>query len=74
MKYKGKMRITIELLKDLLKLDEKVDITDIFRSEEDRDYDTFTIYLSSKDKTNITNAVNEGARIPLVTIGGDINE
>lgn len=65
MKYRGRMRITFEFLKDLLKLDEDVEITDVLRTDEDTNYDTFTVHVSSKEKTSVTYNVKEGAKIPL---------
>lgn len=65
MKYRGKIRVSFELLKDLLQLEENIDITNIIRTEEDHDYETFTVFLSSDDKSSCTYSTAECARIPL---------
>lgn len=65
MKYRGKMRVSFELLKDLLQLEEDIDITNIIRTEEDHDYETFTVFLSSNDKASFTYNTAECAKIPL---------
>lgn len=65
MKYRGRMRVSFELLKELLKLEDHVDITNVVRTEEDQNYETFTIFLSSDNKSSLTYNVQEGAKIPL---------
>lgn len=70
MKYRGRMRVSFELLKELLRLEENVDITNVIRTEEDQNYETFSIFLSSDDKSSFTYNVQEGAKIPLTDYRG----
>lgn len=65
MKYRGRIKVSFELLKELLKLEDNVDITNVIRTEDDQNYETFTIYLSSDEKSSFTYNVPEGAKIPL---------
>lgn len=65
MKYKGRMKVTFELLKHLLQLEDHVRITNVIRDEDDHNYETFTIFVDSDDKSAVTYNVQEGAKIPL---------
>lgn len=65
MKYRGRIKVSFELLKQLLQLEDHVDITNIIRAEDDLNYETFTIFVGSNDKSSVTYNVPEGAKIPL---------
>lgn len=65
MKYRGRIKISFELLKELLQLEDHVDITNVIRMEDDQNYETFTVFLASENKSSFTYNVPEGAKIPL---------
>lgn len=70
MKYRGKVRVTLELIKELLRLPENVEITNIITTDEDLERETVTLCLMSKEKTDATLPVVEGAKVPYVNLGG----
>lgn len=65
MKRKGKVIISLELLKELLKLEDSENITHVIRSEEDVLRDTLTIIISSNDTSTHTEMVAEGCLPPI---------
>lgn len=67
MKYKGKMVVTLELLKQMLDLDESENIIHIYRTDSDMERDSFTILIDSNKESKHTLPVAEAALIPEVT-------
>lgn len=67
MKYKGKMVITLELLKQMLQLEESENIINIYRTDSDMERDSFTILINSNKESKYTLPVAEAALIPEVT-------
>lgn len=61
MKYRGTITVTFEALKDMLKLDDSVDIISVGTSDDESKRDIFHINLSSKEPTQLTKPCSEGA-------------
>lgn len=66
MKYRGKIKVTFEYLKQVLKLDDNVQITNIIVSEDDFATECAAIYVSSDGPSSCTRAIAEGTKIPYV--------
>lgn len=62
MKYRGTITVTFEALKDMLNLDDSVEIISVGTSADEAKRDMFHINLSSKEPTQLTKACIEGAR------------
>lgn len=60
MKYRGTITVTFEALKDMLKLDDSVDIISVGTSDDESKRDIFHINLSSKEPTQLTKPCAEG--------------
>lgn len=71
MKHRGKIKVTFECLKQALKLDDNVQITNIIVSDEDYEIECATIYVSSEGPSNFTKPIAEGMKIPYAGIRFD---
>lgn len=73
-KYRGRVSISYEALKELLKLPENVDIRQIEQSTDESLRECFTIVLGSIEQTPYTYETSEGDMPILITnIGGKDN-
>ena len=54
MKYRGTITVTFEALKDMLNLDDSVEIISVGTSDDEAKRDIFHINLSSKEATQLT--------------------
>lgn len=66
MKRRGKMIITLELLKELLQLDPNEEIVNLYRSSDDMERDCFSIIIASNTESKNTLKVVEGGRLKLM--------
>lgn len=68
MKRRGKMVITLELLKELLKLDSNEQVLNIYRTSSDKERDCFTILIGSETESNHTMKVAEDSCPPFMIL------
>ena len=72
MKYRGTITVTFEALKDMLNLDDSVEIISVGTSDDEAKRDIFHINLSSKEATQLTKECVEGCKFyPMMHISKD---
>ena len=70
-KYRGRISISFEALKDLLNLPDNIDIRYVGQSFDDSIRECFTIVIGADEETPYTCEVSEGSTPILITsIGG----
>ena len=66
-KHRGKMVVTLELLKELLRLDANEEIINLVRTTEDIGHDTFTIIIGADSDSKHTVKLAEGGTLPFIS-------
>lgn len=63
--YHGRIEVSNEMLKQLLKIEEDVEITSVFQTESNKLSNTTSIMIVSEKLTAITLSTHEGWHIPI---------